>query len=84
MYALQKDNEDINISLNVTDVLMQHLRYHHVYTNACTISANLMDCLTYMRQVAKHMLDYVDAPMTSKLSPDMLPVEDCRVILRHF
>ena len=46
MDAVQKANEDMNILLNVTDVLMQHLRYHQIYTYAHTISAYLRDCLT--------------------------------------
>ena len=34
-----------------------------------------MDCLTYMRQVIMHTLDYVDAAI--------LPVEELRIMLRH-
>ena len=71
----QKTNEDMNILLNVTDVLMQHPRYHHIYTHTCTTSA--------MRQATKHTLDYVDAAMTSILSPDILPVEELRAMLRQ-
>ena len=36
-----------------------------------------------MRQVTMHTLDYVDAAMTSILTPDILPVEELRAILRH-
>ena len=36
-----------------------------------------------MRQVAICMMDYVDAATTNILSPDMLPVEDLRSMLRH-
>ena len=48
-----------------------------------TILAYLRDSLTYMRQVAIHMMDYVDASTTNILSPDTLPVEDMRNMLRH-
>ena len=48
-----------------------------------TLLANLRDSLTYMRQVAIHMIDYVDAATTHILSPDILPVEDMRNILRN-
>ena len=36
-----------------------------------------------MREVAIHMMDYVDAATTNVLSPDILPVEDLRNMLRH-
>ena len=49
----------------------------------CTILAYLRDSLTYMRQVAIHMMDYVDAATTNILSPDILPLKDLRKMLRH-
>ena len=39
MDALQKDNEDMNIYLNVTDILTQHLRYHQIYMYTYTTLA---------------------------------------------
>ena len=36
-----------------------------------------------MRQVAIHMMDYVDVATTNVLSPGILPVEDLRNMLRH-
>ena len=36
-----------------------------------------------MRQVAIHMMDYVDAALLNVLSPDILPVEDLRNMLKH-
>ena len=36
-----------------------------------------------MRQVATHTMDYADAAMTNILSPDILPVEVLRGMLRH-
>ena len=36
-----------------------------------------------MRQVATHIMDYVDATMTNKLSPDILQLEELRSILWH-
>ena len=46
MDALQKINHDMNILLNVTDVLAQHLRYHQIYTYAYTVFAYQRECLT--------------------------------------
>ena len=54
-----------------------------MYIYMHTILAYLRDFLTYMRQVAIHMIDYVDAATTNILSPDILPVEDLRNMLRH-
>ena len=76
-------NEDMNILLNVTDVLMHHLRYHQIYMYACTISAYLRDCLTYMRQAATHILDSVDAAMTNILSPEILLLKKLGTMLRY-
>ena len=83
MDALQKANEDMNILFNITDVLMQHLRYHQIYTYAHTILAYLRDCLTYLRQVTTHTMDNVDTVMTNILLPDILPVEELRTMLWH-
>ena len=38
---------------------------------------------SHMRQVTAHTLDYVDAAMASILSPDILPVEELRDMLKH-
>ena len=49
----------------------------------CTIPAYLKDSLTYMRQIAIHTMDDVDAATTNVLSSDILPVADLRNMLRH-
>ena len=69
MNALQKVNEDGNILFNITSVLTQHLKYQQIYTYAHTLLAYLRDCLIYMRQVATHTMDYINAAMTNILSP---------------
>ena len=63
MDALQKVNEDVNTLFNITNILTQHLRYHQIYTYACTILAYL----TYMGQFEIHTMDYVNAAMTNIL-----------------
>ena len=78
-----KQNEDVNILFNITDILTQHLRYHEIYNYAHTILASLRACLTCMRQVATCTMDYVNAAMINIMLPYMLPVEDLRCILRH-
>ena len=54
-----------------------------MYIYMCTILAYLRDSLAYMRHIAIHTMDYVDAAATNILSPDILPVEDLRNMLRH-
>ena len=81
--ALQRSNEDLNSLFNITEVLTQHIRYQQMYIYMHTILAYLRDSITYMRQVAIHRMDYVDAATTNILSPDIFPVEDLRNMLRH-
>ena len=83
MDALKKANEDVNILFNITEILTEQLRYHQIYTYVHTILAYLRNCLTYMRQVTTHVMDYIDVAMTNILSPDLLPVEKLRSILRN-
>ena len=83
MDAVQKAKQDMNILLNVTDVLTQCLRHHQIYIHACTIFAYLRVCLTYMKQVAAHTMDYVNATTTNILPPDILPVKEFKGMLRH-
>ena len=82
MDALQMANQDINILLNITDVLIQGLRYYQIYTYAYTIFAYLRECLTYIKKW-EHTMDYVHATTTKILSPDILQVEELRGMLRH-
>ena len=54
-----------------------------MYIYMHTILAYLRDSFTYIMQVAIHIIDYVDAANTNVLSPDILPVEDLRNVLRN-
>ena len=54
-----------------------------MYIYMHTMLAYLRDSLIYMRQVAIHTMDYVDAATTTILIPDILPVEDLQNMLRH-
>ena len=48
-----------------------------------SILANPRASLYYMRQIAMHAMDCIDAATTGKLSPHVLPVEDLREMLMH-
>ena len=54
-----------------------------MYIYMCAILASLRDSHTYMRQVAIHMNDYVDAANTNVLSSDIVPVAELRNMLKH-
>ena len=81
--ALQRSNKDLNRLFNITEVLAQCIRYQEMYIYMHTILAYCRDSITYMRQVAIPIMDYVDATTPNLLSPDILPVEDQRNMLRH-
>ena len=83
MNALQRSNEDTGRLFNITEVLTQCIRYQQMYIYMHIILEYLRDSLTYMRQVAIHTMDYVDAATTNVLSPNILPVEGPRNMLRH-
>ena len=74
MDALQKADRDVNTLFNIWGILTQHLRYQQIYTYACTILAYFRDSLTNMRQIWA---------VTNILSPNILPVEELRNMLRH-
>ena len=54
-----------------------------MYIYMCTILACLRGSLNYMRHVAIHKMDYMDAATTNILSPNTFPMEDLRNMLRH-
>ena len=81
--ALHRLNEDLNRLFNITGVLTQCIRYQQMYIYMHTILGYIRNSFTYMRQVAIHMIDYVDVATTNILSPDTLPVEDLRSMLQH-
>ena len=80
--ALQKPNEDLNRLFSIIEVPTQCIRYQQVYIYMHTILAYLRDFLICMRQVAIHMMDYVDIATTNMLLPDIIPVEDLRNMVR--
>ena len=83
MDALQRWNDGLYRLFNNTKILTQCIRYQQMHIYMCDILAYLRDSLTFMRQVAIHKMDYVDEAMTNILSPDILPVEELRSMLRH-
>ena len=83
MSAAEKKHQDVARLYNITHSLYSSLSYQQIVLHICSILANLQDSLYYMREVAIHSMDYVDAATTGIFSPHVLPVEDLREMLSH-
>ena len=81
--AAEKTHQDATTLYNITHSLYSSLSYQQIVLHIHSILANLRDSLYYMREVAIHIMDYIDAATTGKLSPHVLPVEDLREMLLH-
>ena len=82
MDFLQRSHENLDRLFNITEVLIPCIGYQQMSIYMCTILAYLRASFTYMRQIAIHTMDYVDAATINVLSPDILPVEELRNMLR--
>ena len=81
MSATEKMHQDVMTLYNIIHSLYSSLSYQQIVLHIQSILANLQDSLYYMKEVAIHTMDYIDAATTGKLSPHMLPVEDLREML---
>ena len=68
---------------NSTHYLYSSLSYQQITLHSKSILVNIWDSLYYMREVAIHTMDYIDAATTGILSPHVLPVKDLRKMLSH-
>ena len=83
MDAVEKAGQDIVTLYNITSLMYNSLSYQQAILYICSILANLRDSPYYMREVAMHAMDYIDATTTGILSHHVLPVEDLRKMLLH-
>ena len=83
MNAVEKMHQDVTTLYNIMHSLYSSLSYQQIVLHIQSILANLWDSLSYMREVAIHTMDYIDAATTGILSPHVLPVEDLREMLSH-
>ena len=83
MDAVERTHQDVTMLYNITSSLYTILNYQQIVIHICSILANIRDSLYYMRQVAMHVIDYIDAVTTGILSPHLLPVEDLWKMLIH-
>ena len=80
--AAEKTHQDVTTLYNITHSLYSSLSYQQIVLHIQSILENLQDSLYYMREVAIHTMDYIDAATTGILSPHALPV-DLREMLSH-
>ena len=83
MNAAEKTCQDVTTLYKFTHSLYTSLTYQQMVLHVCSLLANLRDSLYYMREVAIHTMDYIDAATSRILSPHVLPVEDLRRMLLH-
>ena len=81
--TVQRTHNDITTLFNIISSIYTCINYQQILLYVHSILANLRDSLYYMRQIAMHAMDYIDAATTSILSPHIFPVEDLREILMH-
>ena len=83
MTTAEKTHQDVTRLYNFTHSLYSSLSYQQIVLHICSILENLRDSLYYMRKVALHTMDYIDAATTGILSLHVLPLEDLRTMLLH-
>ena len=83
MQVVQRTYNDITMLFNITSSMYTHINYQQILLHIHSILANLRDYLYYMRQIAMHVMEYIDTATTGILSPHVLPVEDLREMLMH-
>ena len=75
-YATQVNRQHVNILMNTME------KMHQDVMTLYNIMHSLYSRLSY-QQIILHTMDYVDAATTGILSPDVLPGEDLREMLKH-
>ena len=78
---LTKSNEDIRALFNITNQLATQVQVQNIVLNLRAMLANLRDCLHFMKQLANHVLEYIDTATTSTLTPRLIPVPDLQQML---
>ena len=78
---LTKSNEDIRALFNITNQLATQVQVQNIILHLRAMLANLRDCLHFMKQLANHVLEYIDTATTSTLTPHLIPVPDLQQML---
>ena len=78
---LTKSNEDIRALFNITNQLATQVQVQNVVLHLRAMLTNLRDCLHFMKQLANHILEYIDTATTGTLTPHLIPVPDLQKML---
>ena len=78
---LTKSNKDIRALFNITNQLATQVQVQNIILHLRAMLANLRDCLHFMKQLANHVLEYIDTSTTDTLTPHLIPVPDLQQML---
>ena len=78
---LTKSNEDIRALFNTTNQLATQVQVQNIILHLRAMLANLRDCLHFMKQLANHVLEYIDTATNGTLTPHLIPVPDLQQML---
>ena len=78
---LTKSNEDIRALFNITNQLATQVQVQNIILHLRAMLVNLRDCLHFMKQLANHVLEYIDTATTGTLTPHLIPVPDLQQML---
>ena len=81
MKELTKSNEDIRALFNITNQLATQVQVQNIMLHLRAMLASLRDCLHFMKQLADHVLEYIDTATTGTLTPHLIPVPDLQKML---
>ena len=80
---LTKSNEDIKALFNITNQLATQVQVQNIVLHLRAMLANLRDCLHFIKQLANHILEYIDTATTGTLTPHLIPVPDLQQMLHR-
>ena len=78
---LTKSSEDIRALFNITNQLATQVQVQNFMLHLQAMLSNLRDCLHFMKQLANHVLEYIDTATTSTLTPHLIPMPNLQKIL---
>ena len=78
---LTKSNEDIRTLFNITNQLATQVQVQSIILHLRAMLVNLRDCLHFMKQLANHILEYIDTATTGTLTLHLILVPDLQQML---
>ena len=78
---LTRSNEDIRALFNIMNQLATQVQVQNIVLHLRAMLANLRDCLHFMKQLANHILEYIDTTTTGTLTPHLIPVPNLQKML---